>query len=262
MFSNLTVDTGLKDLPFPMRVSSRENPEGQWTVAAISVSARVRRKQEGDWIQQILRILHAHRDRIGASTLRGNIMDYLLHLEAEMVRVDFRYPFFYEKRTPKSREKCLLCYPCTYSAKVPSIEEAPRIFLKMEIPVLTSFPMPEAAATLPPPVQQSRIIIETESKKDIFPEDLVDLADRHALSPVYTFLTGEDLAFLAARFRNSRKSIEETIEGINHELALNHDIGWHSIRCSNKGLLYSYETEMSADKKMLSPFELCQAFEV
>ena len=257
MEPDMTFDTGIKNLPFPIRVVSREHPEGQQTVAEISVSARVSRKQEGDWINPIIRILHAHRDRIGASTLRANIMDYLLQMDAEMVRVDFKYPFFYEKKTPVSNEKCLVRYPCTYSAKVPSITQAPWMTSRVEILILTSFPTPAC----PPPVQTSRLIIETESKKDIFPEDLVDMADRHALSPVYSFLTRADQDYLTRLFKTSHKSVEETLCGIHEDLCGNHDIAWHSIRCANRETLLTYETEMSADRKMLSPYAMNEMFE-
>lgn len=251
----MTVDVCLKDLPFPMRVASRDEPGGQATVASISVAARVKRRPGWDWTAEIIRILHAHRDRIGASTLRENIMDYLVQMEAERVRADFRYPFFYEKRTPISGEKCLLCYPCVYSAKVPSVDKGARVFLNIEIPVLASLtPFPGAA--------QYKIIIETESKKDVFPEDLVDLADRHALSPVYSFLTRRDREYLAQSFQARQKGIEEVVNGINGELCASKDIGWHSIRSGGGGLPYSYETETGADRGMLSPGSMCEPVEV
>jgi GTP cyclohydrolase IB len=254
MQETMTVDVCLKDLPFPMRVASRDEPGGQPTVASISVAARVKRRPGWDWTGEIIRILHAHRDRIGASTLRENIMDYLVQMEAERVRADFRYPFFYEKQTPVSREKCLLCYPCTYSAKVPSVDRAARIFMKIEIPVL-------ASPDLFPGAAQHRITIETESARDVFPEDLVDLADRHALSPVYSFLTREDQEHLARLFKTRRKGIEETLSGINAELSVNRDIGWHSIRYDGGNLPFSYETETGADRGMLSPQSLYDACE-
>jgi GTP cyclohydrolase FolE2 len=37
------VDVGIRDLPFPMKVISRENPDGQQTIANISISTRIMR---------------------------------------------------------------------------------------------------------------------------------------------------------------------------------------------------------------------------
>ena len=37
------VDVGIKDLPFPMKVASKVDPNGQPTIANISISARIMR---------------------------------------------------------------------------------------------------------------------------------------------------------------------------------------------------------------------------
>jgi GTP cyclohydrolase I len=100
------VDVGIKDLPFPMRVVSRLDPEGQPTIANISVSARIMREFEARWIDKFIQIIHRHRDRIGTRTLSENIMDYLKELEATTVKIDFTYPYFVEKRA-----WCGICAP-------------------------------------------------------------------------------------------------------------------------------------------------------
>ncbi len=92
------VDVGIRDLPFPMRVASKVNPEGQQTIANISISARIIREFEARWIDKFIQIIHQHRDRIGTKTLQVNILDYLNQLQAKAVKIDFNYPFFVEKK--------------------------------------------------------------------------------------------------------------------------------------------------------------------
>ena len=116
------VDVGMKDLPFPIRVLSKADPNGQATVASISIEARIMHDFEADWIDRFIQIVHSHRDHIGTSTLQQNLGDYLKALRADVVRVTFDYPFFVEKLTPVSKEKCLVKYNCSFSAKTPSIE--------------------------------------------------------------------------------------------------------------------------------------------
>jgi GTP cyclohydrolase I len=133
------VDVGMRNLPFPIKVASRANPEGQPTVANISVSARIMRDFEARWIDKFIQIVHQHRERIGTKTLRDNILDYVKELNDAPVRIDLEYPFFIEKLTPVSKEKCLVRYLCTYSAKASSFQK-PRVIFKMEIPVITTYP--------------------------------------------------------------------------------------------------------------------------
>jgi GTP cyclohydrolase I len=200
------VDVGMKDLPFPMRVASKVHTDGQFTIANISVSARIIQEFEARWIDKFIQIIHEHRDRIGTKTLRNNIMDYLKELEAKAVKIDFEYPFFIEKLTPISKEKCLVRYLCTYSAKASYVVDKPKIMFKMEIPVITTYPgsAPEKPGGLFG--QLSIVVIEIEPQKDVYPEDLVEMADQHALAPIYSVLTEEDQAFIIQKVHSENKS--------------------------------------------------------
>ncbi len=68
------VDVGFRDLPFPMRVISKVEPEGQFTIAKISINAQIMQEFEAQWIDKFIQIVHAHRNRIGTKTLKNNIM--------------------------------------------------------------------------------------------------------------------------------------------------------------------------------------------
>jgi GTP cyclohydrolase FolE2 len=200
------VDVGMRDLPFPMRVISKANPDGQFTVANISIDARIMQEFEAMWIDKFIQIVHEHRERIGCKTLRVNIMDYLKKLNATAVRIDFDYPFFIEKLTPLTKEKCLVRYLCTYSARASTVEDQPKILFGIRVPVITTYPgsMPEKPGGLFG--QLSIVAIETESTQDVYPEDLVDLTDKHALSPVYSYLSQEDQAYLIQKIHSEMKT--------------------------------------------------------
>jgi GTP cyclohydrolase I len=248
------VDVGMRNLPFPMRVISKVDPDGQFTISDISINARIMQEFEAQWIDRFIQIVHEHRDRIGTRTLRDNIVDYLKELKATTVRIDFDYPFFIEKLTPVSKEKCLVRYLCTYSVKALSIGDRPKIIFKMEIPAITTYPAsdPEKPGGLFG--QLSVVVVEIESKKDIYPEDLVDMVDRHALSPVYSFLTREDQIFIIQKVHSEKKTSVAMIDEIKSEFARIQDIEWYSVRCSNFGMLHSYNTVIGTEKSMWVPF--------
>jgi GTP cyclohydrolase I len=247
------VDVGIKDLPFPMRVVSRLDPEGQPTIANISVSARIMREFEARWIDKFIQIIHRHRDRIGTRTLSENIMDYLKELEATTVKIDFTYPYFVEKSTPVSKEKCLVRYMCTYAARAFSMTEKAKKRFTMEIPVITTYPGsdPEKPGGLFG--QLSVVELDVESKKDIYPEDLVELVDRHALMPIYSFLTEEDQIYVIQKVHTEEKSSVVVTDEIKNELSKNPDFDWYSVRSSNYGMLHSYSTIIGTEKSMWVP---------
>lgn len=244
------VDVGLQDLPYPVRVASRAHPEGQHTIASISISARINHSFEAGWIGKLITILHGHRDVIGTSTLKKNVQDYLDGLSATDVSATFTYPFFMEKLTPVSKEKCLVRYLCSYTAKASSFK--PRVAFKIQVPCLTTYPNEPAGGLFG---QLSSMTIETQSDGDILPEDLVDVVDAKALAPIYSYLTDPDEASIIAKVHSERRTSVQVIDDIEKALCDRKDIAWFSIRCANFGMLHSYTTLLGSEKSVWSPPE-------
>ena len=255
-------DVGMKDLPFPIKVMSRSASDGQGTVAGISISARIMREFEARWIDTFIQIVHQHRDRIGTATLKQNILDYFKALQATVITLTFDFPFFYEKLTPVAREKCLVRYLCSYTVKANSLAGAPKATLKVNIPALTTYPVsaPEAQGGLFS--QLSIITLEVEPRQEICPEDLVDLVDRHALAPIYSFLTAEDQRYLINKAHADNKPSVAVLGAIKEELARNENIAWYAVASANYGMLHSYSTVIGTEKSMWIPFSGYEAGEI
>ncbi len=256
------VDVGMHGVPFPIRVVSKSQSEGQQTIATISMSARIMQDFEARSIDSFIQIMHQHRERIGTSTLRTNIVDYLKKLQATTVRVDFEYPYFIEKLTPVSKEKCLVQYICMYSAKYPSIKDNARILFKINIPAITTYPTALLNGKGGLFAQLSMVTIETESDKDIYPEDLVDIVDKHALAPVYSFLTADDQRYIIEKVHSENKTSVVMTDEIKNDLAHNKTIEWYSVRCANFGMLHSYSTVIGTEKSSWVPFSGFEDYEI
>jgi GTP cyclohydrolase I len=248
------VDVGMKGMPFPMRVVSRAQPEGQQTVAEISVSARIMQEFEADWIDRFIQVLHEHRDRIGTKALCANIKDYMQRLNALTARVDFEYPFFIEKRTPVSQQKCLVRYRCTYSVRSSNVASDATVIFAIQVPAITTYPISGSATPAGVFGQLSVVTVEVETHSDVFPEDLAELVDRHALIPVFSFLTQEDQQFVIQKIHSGRKTSVVMIDEIKNELRSMPGIETYTVRCANFGMLHSYNTFIGTEKSMWVPF--------
>jgi GTP cyclohydrolase IB len=246
-------DVGMTDLPFPMKVFSRDHKDGQFTIANISIAARIMHEFEAGWIDKFIQIVHQHEGRIGAESLKTNILDYLNELNATKIKVDFSYPFFVEKATPVSKEKCLVRYDCVYSASVAKSDLKPSINLKITAPCITTYPVtsPDKPGGLFG--QMSIVDLEVQSHKEIYPEDMIEIVDKHALMPIYSFLTEEDQEFVIRKVHSEKKTSVVMIDEIKEELANIRDIEGYSVSCSNFGMLHSYSTFIGTAKSMWIP---------
>jgi len=245
------VDVGMRGFAFPIRALSRKDPSGQHTVASISVSARVMHEFEAGWIDRFIQVIHKHRDNIGTSSLRGNIKDYLSALNASTVRIDFHYPFFIEKITPVSKEKCLVRYQTSYSAHVAT---SAKITFKMKVPCITTYPDSDKSGRGGLMSQLSFIVLEVESSRDVYPEELVELVDSCALSPVYSFLTDADQRAVIEKVHSERKTSVVVVDEIRKHLAADPTLEYYSVNSNNFGMLHSYSTVVGTEKSIWVPF--------
>lgn len=248
------VDVGIMDLPFPIKVISKTNKSGQHTIADISINARIMQEFEARWIDRFIHIVQDHRDNIGTDTLRNNIFDYVKELKASSVFIQFEYPFFVEKITPVSKEKSLVKYLCHYSAKATSSQDEAKILFKMRIPCITTYPGSAPDKTGGLFGQLSVVTIEIEAKHDFYPEDLVEIVDKNALAPVYSFLAPEDEHFLIQKIHSRELSSVSMVDGIKNDLAENSKIDWYAVQCMNYGMLHSYSTIITTEKSRWVPF--------
>jgi GTP cyclohydrolase I len=247
------VDVGIRDLPFPMRVRSRENPDGQITVASIDISARIMQRFEASWIDAFIRVLHRHKGQIGTEWVTENVEDYLEEVNASKVSVDFGFPFFVEKLTPVSQEECLVRYQCTRSARLFSAHSKPTSHLRMEIPCITTYPASSLSLSGGLFGQLSVFDIELETNDVVFPEDLVDIVDRHAVAPMYSYLTEVDQTYIIDQVHSIEKTSVVVTDEVKSELAHDAAIGSYSVRCSNFCMLRPYSTFLATEKSKWVP---------
>ncbi len=247
------VDVGIKNIPFPLKVASRENEGGILTVGRISVNAHIMQEFEATWIDIFIQNLHQHRQIIGTKTLKNNIGVYCREFGNAPVRIDFQYPLFIEKTTPVTHEKCLVQYSCSYSVKATPGQES-KILFKIDVPVITTFPKTSLFTMDRLFGQLSVVTVEVKSEADVYPEDLVDIVDKHALVPVYSYLTPEDQDYVIHKIHKANKTSVVMVEEIKEELAHSKNIEWYSVHCANFGMLHSYSTYIGTEKSNWAPF--------
>jgi len=246
------VDVGMYKFPFPIKVLTRDYPQGQPTIADISVHARILKEFEANWIDRFVQVIHKHKDNISPTAIKQNIVDYQEAFGATSVRINLEYPLFMAKMTPVSKQKCLVKYDCVSSTKLGSSGFAAKNTFKIDIPVITSDPASDPGRPRGLFAQISNIAIEIETAEDIHPEYLVDLVDATALSPVYSFLSREDHEAIIEKVHNEEKSSVVVADEIKHYLSRNHDILWYSIKMNNYGMLHSYSTLVATEQASMA----------
>lgn len=248
------VDVGIQGLPFPIKVLSKRSPDGHATIGTFAVRARIMRTFEARWIDRFIQAVHAHRDQLGMVQIRENIKDYIDALQTNSVRIEISYPYFVEKITPVSKEPCLVKYNCRFTGQYPSLDGEVKLTYAIECPVITTYPLVGANGRDKRYFPQLSILsIELDSTENIYTEDIVELADAHSLSPIYSFLSEDDQRHLIERTQTRVQMSVDTTDEVREELAKNPAVSWFSVHCSNLGMLHNYSTIISTEKSMWVP---------
>ena len=89
---------------------------------------------------------------------------------------------------------------CAPTGKPPSVvRKGLRTTLRIDCPVITPIRSLRTASGSAFG-QLSHVQLEVIPKGEIYPEDMIELVDRHALAPVYSYLTPEDQLNLTQQF--------------------------------------------------------------
>ena len=247
-------DVGIRDLPFPIKAPSRKNPEGQLTVAEISAYARIMSEFEARWIDKLIQVLHRHREKLCPANIKLILKDLMTELQASSVSIRFSYPFFVEKTTPVSREKCLVRYLCSISGKISTLEDDPTTHFSIEVPVITTYPASDPSEPGGLFGQLTILFLEIKSIKPIFPEEIIEIADKSALAPVYSFLTQEDQIYMIKKIHLECKTSVEVVREVKEYLARKKEIEWYSVKAFNYGMLHNYSTVITTEKSLWIPY--------
>jgi len=211
------------------------------------------REFEPRWIDKFIQILHRHPLKIGTYFLKDVVQEYLTELQARNIRIEFEYPYFIEKTTPVSKEKCLVSYTCNYAVSAFTGEE-PVVNFRIKVPVITTYPAsrPEVSGGLFG--QLSILDLQVEVKTEVYAEDFVDLIDRYAISPVYSFHTEEDQLYIIQKVHTEVKSSVLLIDQVRSDLSRNRQIIHYALQCANFGMIHPYSTVISVEKSPWVPF--------
>ena len=99
------------------------------------------------------------------------------------------FPYFIEKKAPVSGAESLMEYKCSYTG---TLTKKADFILGVEVPVTTLCPCSKEMSEEGAHNQRSLVKIAIRAKKLVWIEELVELAEAAASSPVYALLKRED----------------------------------------------------------------------
>lgn len=223
---------GVKDvyLPFIIRM---KNGRFQSVLAEIKITVDLPHQFKGTHMSRFIEVLNQwSRQPISNKELQAILKDIRYRTDAQRTHIDLKFKYFLEKVAPVSGLSGLMDYDCLFSCE---LGEEFQFTLGVTIPATTLCPCSKEISLYGAHNQRSKITVKVKFRPGNFLwiEDLIDLIEVQASSPVYSLLKREDEKFVTESAYDNPKFVEDVIRDSVLALRGQEKIDWFDIECEN-----------------------------
>ncbi|MDR2210136.1 MAG: GTP cyclohydrolase FolE2 [Spirochaetaceae bacterium] len=207
-------EVGVKGLEYPIRVLDKVN-HVQYTTARADLFADLPRHFKGTHMSRFIEIFHRHRADLSMPRFLDMLEEIALALEAESACGILEFPYFLEKKAPVTELRGIMSYRCRYQGRVGRQHKQDRHFVvSVAVPVTTVCPCSKAISDRGAHNQRGIVTVELELGPFFWIEDIIDLIEKAASSPVYSLLKREDEKFITEAAYDNPKFVEDLVRDV------------------------------------------------
>jgi GTP cyclohydrolase I len=211
---------GVKGLEYPVTVLDRVN-KIQHTTARADLFADLPRHFKGTHMSRFVEIFHRHRKDLSMPRFLEMLEEIITDLEAESAYGTLDFPYFLEKKAPVSRLPGIMSYNCRYQGRVdragnPAFQR--HFTVSVSVPVTTVCPCSKAISERGAHNQRGIVTAELELGPFFWIEDIIDIVEKSASSPVYSILKREDEKHITEAAYDNPKFVEDLVRDVYIEI--------------------------------------------
>ena len=206
---------GIKDIRHPVRILGRDGEE-QHTIATFSMYVFLPHNFKGTHMSRFVEILCGHEREISLGTFREMLREVCDRLEADSCHIEMRFPFFVNKKAPVSGVASLVDYDVTYIGRMERGSE--HMTTRVVVPVTSLCPCSKKISDYGAHNQRSHVTITAHLRRQLWVEDLIDMAERQASCELYGLLKRPDEKHVTERAYDNPKFVEDLMRDVAGEL--------------------------------------------
>lgn len=225
---------GVSGLRYPITVRDRAH-DRQRTVAEMSLSVSLPHHFKGTHMSRFVEVVHEHRDQVDMETLPSIVAALRDRLEAELARIEVKFPYFVERTAPVSGLKALASYDCRYVAEVNAAGDD--FIAGVRVPVTTLCPCSKAISEYGAHNQRGYVELDIRAARSagglpkmIWLEELIDIAEQSGSAPVFPLLKREDERHLTMQAYDNPAFVEDVVRQSAFLLRQDRRITWLKVR--------------------------------
>jgi GTP cyclohydrolase I len=221
---------GIKNLKYPIKVLDRAKGF-QDTVGEFNLYVDLPSHFKGTHMSRFVEVLNEFKDEIHVKNIKEILRKLKSRLSARSAHLEVYFPYFIEKKAPVTGVAGLMEYQAFMKAAL--FTRKFDLVLGLVVPVMTLCPCSKSISRYGAHNQRGIVTIQVRSKPFIWLEELIEIAEESASSPVYPILKRPDEKYVTDRAYENPKFVEDVVRACASKLLQIEGIYWFSVSVEN-----------------------------
>jgi GTP cyclohydrolase I len=246
---NIAIDrVGVKEVVYPIRLRTRDGHE-QTTVATINMYVALPHYKKGTHMSRFLELLNQQTSEpISPDQIPAITRAICERLDAEEAHFEARFTYFVKKHAPVTGMPGLMNYKVTFECTANGTED---MILGVSAPATSLCPCSKEISKYGAHNQRCEIEAKIRSRKLVWIEELVELLEKAASSPVYAVRKRPDEKWVTEKAFENPKFVEDIVRDLAVLLNGDERIEWYQINSENFESIHSHNAyaQITRDKR-------------
>ena len=234
---------GVVGVKRPIVVSDRSFAKQQ-TVGDILLSTSLGHSLKGSHLSRFMEVLEEHGDELTPDSMRSLLRNVLSRLQADDARIEASFTYFRERCAPVSGARGLIDYSCRFVGAMSG--DAFAFTLVVTVPVTSLCPCSRAISDYGAHNQRGLITMRVSPVNIdgrpamIWIEELGDIAEQSASSPLFPVLKRSDERFVTMAAYDKPVFVEDMVRGVAADLQADKRVASFSVEAVNDESIHNH----------------------
>ncbi len=236
---------GVRGLRFPLAIADRER-HPQHTVATVALSVDLPHHYKGTHMSRFVEVLHAHGRELTVANAAAIPRELRIRLDAQRAHLEMRFPYFRAKAAPVSKAEGLLDYGVVF--EIDAGENCADFVVTVEVPVTTLCPCSKAISTRGAHNQRGLVRLAVRFTTPVWIEDLIELVEASASSPLYSILKRPDEKFVTEAAYDNPVFVEDLVRNVAVKANAHPQLSWYRVEAENFESIHNHNAWAMIEK--------------
>lgn len=236
---------GITNLRYPIVVLDRARSR-QETVASFTLSVNLPHQFKGTHMSRFIEVLDEHRGEVTMTTVPVILSDLRDRLHAESARIEVEFPYFLERSAPETGATAMMDYRCAFIGEVDGKDSD--FILQTEVPVTSLCPCSREISDYGAHNQRGYVTVDLRTLRDesgadqmVWIEEVVEIVEASASSPVYPLLKRPDERIVTMRAYENPVFVEDLVRSVAMTLQDDPRVAWFRVHALNQESIHNHD---------------------